>query len=156
MPDYSHLLNQETSEANETQFELCPEGEFLATLDTFELSSAEWTDKKTGQPRSAPTFKGVWHILDESVKASLGMDPVRVQQDLFLDVDEATGQLALGKNKNIQLGRLRDAFGLNQPGRPFSLGMLKNAPPALVRVSHSIDKKGITRANVTAVARATN
>ncbi len=158
MPDYSHLLDQQVSEPNATQFEQCPEGEYLARLDDFELATAEWNDKNTGQPRSAPTLRITWHILDEGVKAQLGIDPVKVQQDMFLDVDEATGQLSTDKNKNIQLGRIRTAVGLNEPGQAFSLPQLKGSAPALVRVVHQPDRRDpeIKRARVTAVARATH
>ena len=156
--DYSHLLDQQINQPNATQFEQCPEGEYLARLDDFELSTAEWNDKATGQPRSAPTLRITWHILDEGVKAHLKMDQVRVQQDLFLDVDEATGQLSLDKNKNVQLGRIRAAVGLNEPGQVFSLSLLKGSAPALVRVAHVADRKDpeIKRARVTGVTRATN
>lgn len=158
MTDYSHLLEQEINAPNSTAFEQCPEGEYIARLDDFELSTAEWTDKSTGQPRSAPTLRITWHILDEGVKAQLKMDQVRVQQDLFLDLDEATGQLSTDKNKNIQLGRIRTAVGLNEPGQRFSLSMLKGSAPATVRVTHQADKKDpeIKRARVTGVTRATN
>ncbi len=158
MPDYSHLLDQQINEPNVTQFEQPPEGEYLGRLDDFELSTAEWTDKNTGQPRSAPTLRITWHVLDEGVKAQLGIDPVKVQQDLFLDVDEATGQLSTDKNKNIQLGRIRTAVGLNEPGQAFNLGMLKGSAPALLRIAHIPDRKDpeIKRAKVTGVTRATN
>jgi hypothetical protein len=158
MPDYSHLLEQEVSDPNSTQFEQCPEGEYLARLDDFELKAAEWTDKQTGEPRSAPTLRITWHILDEGIKAQLQMDPVRVQQDLFLDVDEGTGALSTDKNKNIMLGRIRQAVGLNEPGQAFSLPMLKGSSPATVRVAHQPDRNNpeIRRARITGVARATN
>lgn len=158
MADFSHLLEQEVSEPNSTQFEQCPEGEYLARLDDFELATAEWEDKKTGQPRSAPTLRITWHILDEGVKAQLKLDPVKVQQDIFLDVDEATGSLSTDKNKNIMLGRIRQAVGLNEPGQSFSLNMLKGSSAATVRVAHVPDRNNaeIKRARVTGVARATN
>ncbi len=158
MPNYDHLLEQEVSEPNETQFQQCPEGEYLGRIDDFTLQTAEWTDKNTGEPRSAPTLRITWHILDEGVKAQLELDPVKVQQDLFLDVDEATGQLSTDKNKNIQLGRIRQAVGLNEPGQSFSLPMLKGSSPATVRVAHQADRNNpdIKRARITGVAKATN
>jgi hypothetical protein len=157
MPDYSHLLDQQVTESNSTQFEQCPEGEYIARIDDFELSTAEWNDKNTGQPRSAPTLRITWHVLDEGVKAATGLDPVRVQQDLFLDIDETTGALSTAKNSNVMLGRIRQALGLNEPGQPFSLGQLKGSLPAMVRVALVPDRKSpeIKRAKVTNVARAT-
>lgn len=156
--DYSYLLEEEISDPNATQFEQCPEGEYLARLDDFELKAAEWNDKNTCEPRSAPILCITWHILDEGLKAQLEMDPVRVQQDLFLDVEEATGQLSTDKNKNIMLGRIREAVGLNEVGQVFSLPMLKGSAPATVRVAHVADKAtpDIKRARITGVARATN
>lgn len=56
-----------------------------------------------------------WIVEDDSVKEETGMDEPKVRQSIFLDVNEG-GMLDLGKGKNVQLGRLREALGQNNGG----------------------------------------
>jgi hypothetical protein len=42
----------------------------------------------------------------------------------MLDLNESGTGMDTGKGKNVTLGRLREALGLNQPGTPFSFRQL--------------------------------
>ncbi len=55
----------------------------------------------------------------------------------MLDIDDA-GRLKTGESANVGLGRLREAVGLNQPGQPFSLGMLQGRSLRFI-VGHRAD-----------------
>jgi hypothetical protein len=54
----------------------------------------------------------------------------------MLDLTEE-GMLATGKGRNVLLGRLREATGLNQSGEPFAFPMLTGRP-AKVQVAHRL------------------
>ena len=47
--------------------------------------------------------------------------------------------MLFGSNKNVKLGRLREALGQNKNGQAWSFGMLKGAGP--IKVSIEPDKK---------------
>lgn len=81
-----------------------------------------------------------WEILDDALKASLRLPRITVRQSVFLDLDE-NGKLAKGTNANVQLGRVRDALGQNQPGQAWSPRLLKGAGPAKLKVGQRPDDK---------------
>lgn len=144
------FMNETIEDAMDTEFKVCPQGEFLAQLaDEQPDLIRHGTSTKTGQ-----VWKGIrliWNVLDEKVKAELDRETVSVRQEFFLDLDDE-GKLALGAGKNVRLGKLRDALGLNQG--PFNFNMLKGAGPARIKVGHERGSNGETYAKVTSVTRA--
>ena len=64
----------------------------------------------------------------------MGRDKVVVSKQIILDVTP-NGAIDTGKNKNIELGRLRAAAGQND-GQPWSVGHLRGAGPMMVKVVH--------------------
>ena len=134
---------------------------FTETTNSFETEAipvpvGEWSAIiKSIKPRALSDGRGVldvyWIVLDEEVKAELDMAEPMVRQSIWLDLDD-NGNLADGKNKNVQLGQLRDAVSQNRKGQPWAPGMLVNQM-AKVKVSHSIDKRDnkTVQADVTGV-----
>lgn len=137
MPDYSHLLQQSVEAPLATQMEPVPEGEYLARIEDLDLGVAEWNDKNSGEPRSAPRLTLTWDVIDEGLKANLGREKITVRQQFLLDVTPS-GQLDTGKDRNVRLGRVAEAVGLNGVG--FQLPQLKGSAPALIRVRHRADR----------------
>lgn len=84
-----------------TQYTAVPEGEYQAIVK----------EVKGRMAKDSAVLDVSWIIDDESVRELTGMDEPTVRQTIFLDVTE-TG-LDLGKGKNVQLGRLREALGQN-------------------------------------------
>jgi hypothetical protein len=66
-----------------------------------------------------------------------GREKVTCKQGIMLDLNEG-GQLDMGKGKNVSLGKLREAIGLNSPGQPFSFSMIQGRM-ALGFVQHRVD-----------------
>lgn len=136
------FLFTETTSSFETAVVPVPVGEWSAII-------------KSIKPRALSDGRGVldvyWIVLDEEVKAELDMAEPMVRQSIWLDLDD-NGILADGKNKNVQLGQLRDAVSQNRKGQPWAPGMLINQM-AKVKVSHSIDKRDnkTVQADVTGV-----
>jgi len=134
MFDPNQFLDMQTTDANDTKVVPVPVGEYLAQVS--EVKARTWTSK------ADPTKSGValdvqWEIEDANVKALLGRDKVTVKQGIMLDMTESGG-LDMGKGKNIGLGRIREACGLNTPGQPFAASMLTGRM-AKVSVTHRVD-----------------
>lgn len=128
--DPETFLNATYDEALDTKVVPCPVGEYLGLAEKVDVKT--WAAKDG----SASGLKLVilWDIQDDNVKQLLGRDTVRVPQDQMLDLTE-TGALDFGKGKNVGLGRIREALGLNTPGEPFAFSMIQGRM-AKVKVSH--------------------
>lgn len=108
------FLNTTVEGELSTQYTPIPEGEFNAVVDKVE-------------PRSTATGKAIldvtWKIDDSAVAEATGIAAPSCRQSIFLDITESGG-LDIGKGKNIQLGKLRDALSQNQPGKAWAPSML--------------------------------
>lgn len=128
--DPATFLNATYDEALDTKVVPCPVGEYLGLAEKVEVK--QWASKDGSS--SGLKLVILWDIQDENVKQLLGRDTVRVPQDQMLDLTE-TGALDMGKGKNVGLGRIREALGLNTPGEPFAFSMIQGRL-AKVKVSH--------------------
>jgi hypothetical protein len=109
------------------------EGDYKATIDHTELVKP--SIMPSGQLGS-PQFVIFWEILDEALKLKLERDKVIVRQTIWLDVSP-DGSFDTSRGKNVGLGRLREALGVNnQPGNPFK-GL--DGRMALVKVKQRSD-----------------
>lgn len=128
--DPQTFLNATYEEALDTKVVPCPVGEYLAIADKVDVRS--WSAKDGSS--SGVKLVILWDIQDDNVKQLLGRDKVIVPQEQMLDLTD-TGALDFGKGKNVGLGRIREALGLNAPGQPFSFGMIQGQM-AKTMVSH--------------------
>jgi hypothetical protein len=125
------FLNATIDTALDTSVVPCPEGEYLAMIsgDPDFRSVA----RKDGSGDIA-ILVIKWDIQSEIAKAATSRNPLIVRQEIMMDTTEGGG-LDLGKGKNIGLGRLREAVGMNVPGKPFSFRDLPGKM-ATVKVTH--------------------
>jgi len=138
--DAEALLNQTTETVMPTHLPPVPEGEYAARIgDGPDDVTVEGFKGKKDTTKTFYRATVVWYILDEGLKSQLGRDSVRVRQRFFVDLDSNTGAFLEGADKNVQLGALREAVGLNQG--TFSLARLRGAGPALVRIIQTADEK---------------
>jgi len=128
--DPTTFLNQTVEGQLDTKTVPCPAGEYLALADKVDVKT--WASKDGSS--SGLKLEIIWDIQDENVKKLLDRDTVKVKQDQMLDLTE-TGQLDMGKGKNIGLGRIREALDMNKPGEPFAFSMIAGRM-AKVLVSH--------------------
>ena len=127
--DKETFMNTEVVGAMETVYTPVPEGEwpgYVKDLDMREVNDS-------------PVIDLTWVIIDDRVKEQLGIDEPTVRQTLFLDVD-SNGSLSFGPNKNVQLGRVREVAGLNDPAAPFNFRMLQGIGPFTLKIGHRADK----------------
>ena len=105
-------------EENATRRDPLPIGETIAQIMEMKMSSGQ-AGPKAKNP-GAP-----WHRLDLKLEITdpeylslVANSPEKVVTNLGIMLDMNNGQIATGPNKNIRLGRLRDAAGCN--GKPLS------------------------------------
>jgi hypothetical protein len=141
------FLDMQITESNDTKVIPIPVGEYMAVVK--EVKVRPW-QSKADPSKAGIALDLIWSIDDAGVKQLLGRDEINAKQGVMLDMTEAGG-LDVGKGRNISLGRLREAVGLNTPGQPFSFGMLTGRV-AKVKVEHRVDGDAIY-AEVKAVAK---
>lgn len=129
--DAQNFLNATFSGANDTRLTPCPAGEFLAQITKIGVSQGtsargEWT-------RLDVTVE----ISDPTVQQATGLPSKSVRSGVMLDV-LPTGGLDMSKGRNVGLGRLREAAGLNDPSQPFSFNQLTGRM-VKVKVGHRND-----------------
>lgn len=114
----------------ESKFTPLPEADYNAYIDS--ISAAEMGNDKS------KVLVVTFAITDESAKTFMQMEKPTVKHNIFLDFEE-DGRLSFGKNKNIGLGALREATGLNGP-EPFSFRMLEGKGPVVLKLTHRFNK----------------
>jgi len=124
----------------ETEFTPIPEAEYRAVIKEC---------KPDTTPKGKAYMEVIWIIDDQAVRDLIGMEEPTVRQTVWLDINETTGALDFGKNKNVGLGKLREALGQNTGGA-WSASMLLGQP-ATVNVKHRLGDQGGVFAEVKGV-----
>ena len=139
MTDFNpdQFMTEEQTVINETEYTAIPKGDYPGVIKDVKADTTT-----NGSPLLAVT----WLIDSEEVREHTGMEEPTCRQTVWLDLD-ANNKLETGANKNIGLGKLRDALGQND-GSPWSPQMLMGQP-AMVFIEP--DKTG-KYTNVTQVA----
>lgn len=142
MFDPSEFLNATINDANDTK--LIPVPENLAG-DGYTMLAGK-VDVRSWQKKDDPSVSGlaldiVWEIQSEEVKSFCGRDKITCKQGIMLDLTDS-GALDMSKGKNIGLGKLREALGLNTPGQPFAFSMIEGRM-ALGFVSHRVNGEDV-------------
>lgn len=147
--DPNQFLDMQVTESNDTVLRPVPVGEYTAVVASCEVRPWHGKDDPT---KSGMALDLQWEIDDPALEAELGRKP-KVKQGVMLDLTADGTGLDMGKGRNVGLGRLREATGLNTAGQPFSFSMLPGRV-AKVSVSHRPDKNNaeILYAEVKAVA----
>ena len=141
------FMNTETETSLATSYEVVPEGDWLGVVDSTKVRKVDTQD---GQ-RAVMDVN--WVILDEEVRKITEMERPMARQGIFLDINEK-GTVDRGKGKNVRLGKLLDALGMNA-SKKWAPSHLVGAQ-GKVTVSHSPNPNDPENpyANVTRVASA--
>lgn len=137
MFDANQFLDQQIEGANDTKIIPIPVGEYTGVAD--EVKPRTWTSKDKTQ--SGVVVDITWNLDDQALKDSLGRQKVTVRQSIMLDLTES-GSIDMSKGRNIGLGRLREALGLNDPSVPFAFAQIVGKI-AKVSVSQRVDGEDI-------------
>lgn len=148
--DPTQLLNAQFTEANATKIDPHPAGEFVMTIaDVPEFNSFEI---KKGERAGQMLHKVSFQL--RSIAPGEPHDGKTVRHDVILDVTPQGG-LDFGPEKNVGLGRLREACGLNVPGAPFSFSQFPGRSLRVQVIHEPSDKDPATLyARVKAVSKA--
>lgn len=128
------FLDMQVTESNDTKIIPVPVGTYNAVVT--EVKCVSWA-KKDDPSVGGLKLQITWELDSPEVKALLGRDKVTVRQEQMLDITDAGG-LDMGKGRNVGLGRLREATGLNTPGQPFAFSMLTGRM-AKVAIKHRVN-----------------
>ena len=141
--DLDNFMSFSTNESSDTKYAIPDEGEYPAQIHSV-------VPRITGTGK--PLLNVRWTIDDEGVRQLTGQAEPTVYQTIWLDTKE-DGTLDMGKGRNVQLGKLREAVNQNEKGRGWSPMQLIGAY-AKIKIGHSIDKRDneTVQAAVTAVA----
>ena len=116
-------------QANETEYTPIPAAQYVAYIKDYKVREV----KRDGDDSSF-VMDVFYSIQDAALKASLDQEEVIVKGNAWLDIDPS-GSLAFGTNKNVQLGKLREAVLQNKSGEPWSPTMLRGAGPVSISVT---------------------
>lgn len=141
MSDFNadQFMQTEVEGTLDTEFTPIPEAEYPAVIKEV---------KADATPKGSPLLELIWIIDDQGVRDLIGLDEPTCRQTIWLDVNEQNG-LEFGKNKNVGLGKLREALGQND-GKPWAPTMLIGQP-ATVNVKHRLGSEGGVFAEVKGV-----
>lgn len=134
--DPQAFLTQTTGVKLDEQRELPAEGEYLAVAGEPKIEQKTNKEGKTFYTIEIP-----WEIQDQAELQRLGRDRLPVRQQGFLDVKD-DGSLDFGKQKNITLGQIFAALGMNDGSGSISR---IQGQMARVKVSHRPDKNNSER-----------
>lgn len=118
--DAEAFQNSVITESNSTRTIPWPQGEYVGTIKKAEVRSGTISKgERQGQP---------WAGVSVQVEVDRSLLPEGASSVasgmVMLDLTDAGG-LDTRPGRNVNLGRLREAAGLNTPGQPFSFGMLE-------------------------------
>lgn len=151
--DVNAFMNETMDGVLDTKIDPIPEGEYLGQIMTEDKS----VDIATGV---SPKNQKAWMRLDVLVNLPIAGVPaleglkrekVTARYSIMLDLNEQ-GKLDMRPQRNVNLGKLRDAVNQNRPG-PWSFAMLKGQP-IKVKIKHRKADDGNTYSDVIAVTRA--
>ena len=134
--DPASFMSAALNEANETKRVPAPVADQVpaqivaATIKTGEKDGRTWAQ-----------WQGRFEITDPGYLAEMPVDPkpekITLSYEFFLDLTEQN-TLAFGQNKNIKLGKLREATGCNLPGKSLNdiVGQMVR-----VKVGHRVNQE---------------
>jgi hypothetical protein len=135
MFDADSFLNAPVSGSNSTKIIPVPVGEYPGVAD--KISARQWQSKDGTQTGLALDI--TWLVEDDNVKQITGRDNPTARQGIMLDLTP-DGALDMSEGKNVPLGRLRAALGLNEEGQSFSFNMIPGRM-AKIKVGHRADAR---------------
>jgi hypothetical protein len=120
------------SEANSDRFQPVSEGDYKGTIIKAEVAAGE-------------AANGPWARYDITLQLQdpVSGEPRNVRGGIMLDLNDSGG-LSVAPNRNITLGQLRTACGLNVQGKPFHWEDAVGHE-VLVTIKHRADKTDPTK-----------
>lgn len=120
--DPNLFMQSVVNDANATSLPLIPQGDYVGTIADLKPTTGKVKD---GDRMGEDWYGLEFNIICEDPKVLLGDQKVRkIRFNTYIDLN-ANGGLSTDPDRNITLGRIREATGLNVPGQPFAPYMLE-------------------------------
>lgn len=147
--DPSIFLDQTTETAAEKRPPL-PAGDYQGIITKVDVKP--WVSQKDPTKAGNSAFFKIEVQVPPDVQDRLGIDKatLTLSDSAILDISEDGRSLDWSKGKNGGLRRYREALGMNESGRPFSIRMMEGRP-LRVKVGHE-EYQGAPVERVTGVA----
>lgn len=139
--DPTDFMNAAVTGANDTSIPPVPINEYQAFIEKLEGPKVFPITKGDRAGQDLVKLEAWIKIIAPGVENADGR---LVKRDLILDIAADGKSLDMGKGKNIDLGQIREATGLNDPTQPFSMPMLVGRQ-LKVLIAHDIDKNDSTK-----------
>ena len=149
--DVASFMNESIDSVLDTKIEPIPEGEHMAQIGVGEKDIDIAVGVSTKNQKPWMRLDMMLTFTDPNLAAQLKREQVKGRYSIMLDLNEQ-GRLDLRPQRNVNLGKLRDAVGQNRPG-PWNFNMLKGQP-IKVKVKHKTLDSGDTVSEVVGVTRA--
>lgn len=138
MFDKNSFLGTQTQEAGSTEYTPIPENEagYAAMIEKVDARQ----EQINGETATLLDLTWLINDMDGSVEEATGLKKNTVRQSFFLDLTPVGG-IDMSKGKNVPLNKLRDIFGQNVNGKPWS-PMMMVQQSARIWVKHTMSQKG--------------
>lgn len=146
----AEFMNESIDGVLDTKIDPIPEGEHMGQIGTGDKD----VDLQTGIGKNQKPWMSLVLLVtltDPNLAVQLKREQVRARYNFFLDLNDA-GKLDLRPQRNVHLGKLRDAVGQNKPGA-WNFNMLKGQP-IKVKIKQKLLDSGDTVSEVVSVTRA--
>lgn len=149
--DVNAFMSENIDAPLDTKIDPIPEGEHLGQIGIGDKD----VDVATG---ISPKNNKPWmrcdlmiDLSDPNLLAQLKREKVRARYGVMIDLNDS-GKLDTRPQRNVTLGKLRDAVGQNKPGL-WNFNMLKGQP-IKVKIKHRVLDNGDIVSDVVGVTRA--
>lgn len=134
--DPESFLDSTLAGSNSTKREIAPMGVYPASISKVEVKNGIVQKEGQNFGKQWVALNIQWAIENHALNAKLDQSKVIVFDSVMLDLDDE-GKVAMGKGKNVRLGQLREAIGLNNG--PIQFRAFEGRP-AQIKVTHEIYK----------------
>jgi hypothetical protein len=119
--DPASFESQTTNDESSTSLIPIPAGEYNAQIEDYKFTQG--TSKKSGDTFTSMNI--TYRLLDDNgeIAQRIGREP-KIQQSYFIETTPQGG-FDFAKGKNVWLGKIREAVGMNIPGQTFTFALLK-------------------------------
>lgn len=149
--DVNAFLNETIDATLDTEIIPIPEGEHMGQIGTGEkdVNVATGVSTKNNKPWMRVDIRV--KLTDPNLAAQLQREEVNARYSVMIDLDDQ-GKFDTRPQRNVNIGKLRDAVGQNRPG-PWNFSMLKGQP-IKVKIKHRKADDGNTYSDVVSVTKA--
>lgn len=147
----AEFMNESYDGVLDTSIVPIPEGEHMAQIGTGEkdIDVTSGISSKNNKPWLQLVM--MLDYTDPNLAIQLKREKVRGRWSVMLDLNEA-GKLDMRPQRNVTLGKIRDAVGQNKPG-PWNFNLLKGQP-IKVKIKHKTLDSGDVVSEVVSCTRA--